>query len=163
MEALKYSGIIAETAVYPRQVNNFGVAYAFIGMYDEMQEVREKIWVGNVSEAHTERFDVVWYICALCNELDIDFPAMVQQYFDIRDEGLENYEKDFYFGKIKKFYRDGKVIDKRHITENFLLPFMHELFISYDQKSFEQGLQENYDKLMSRRQNGTIHGDGDKR
>lgn len=165
MEAKKYGEIIAQTAVYPRRVDNFGVAYAFLGMYDELQEVNEKIKIGDESGAHTERFDVVWYVCAMCEELKIDFSTIVQRYFETRESNSKAWSEgtEFYFGKIKKFYRDGKAIDNEHITEHFLLPCMDMLFENYDQEKFKEGLQENYEKLMSRRKNGTIHGDGDKR
>ena len=162
MEPNKYSEIIAATAIYPRTVHNFGVAYAFLGIHDELEEVIEKETAGDLSGAHTERFDVVWYICALCSELNKDFEELVTEYFLKREEGIVG-EFDTYLSKIKKFYRDTQAIDWEHMKQTFLFPILHSMFITYDREKFKEGLQENYEKLMLRREKGTIHGNGDKR
>jgi NTP pyrophosphatase (non-canonical NTP hydrolase) len=103
MNLTEYKKIITETAVFPRKVDDFGLAYCIIGLIDEMDEVIEKVSSGTATteEIYSEIGDVCWYLCALCNELNIPFEDVIEN-----RENLDNYLIFQLFGKIKKHYRD---------------------------------------------------------
>lgn len=162
MNTKEYKKIIEETAVYPQEVKNFGLVYCVLGIMDELTEVQQKLDEEDYEGAFTEKFDVVWYICALCKELNISFEDLISEYFEC---GSPKQEVDFnVFGIVKKFYRDDKKIIIEKFKNNFLLPTLEWLFKdSVSETDFQRGLEENYQKLLRRRTNNTIHGDGDKR
>ncbi len=162
MNLTEYKQIIKETAIYPQEVKNFGIAYCVLGLFDEIGEVMEKVEQNaDIAEINKERFDVMWYICALCNELNLNFEGIVARGRSARHYSDE-IEPSILFGMVKKYYRDGKIIDNS-IVSNLLTDLVFELFKTVDVETFNKGLQDNYDKLMKRRATNTIHGDGDNR
>lgn len=162
MKYQEYSEIISKTAIYPKEVKNFGVAYCFLGIYDELHEYHEKVRDGDIEGAKKEKGDVFWYIAALCNELDISFTILMERYKSETKKGLVEYP-NFYYGHIKKFYRDNKQIDRNHIMTSFMLPILERLLEDETDESIASILQQNYDKLIKRRETNTIQGDGDNR
>lgn len=161
MKAVDYKDIISKTAVFPRKVENFGLAYCVLGLFDEFLEVDEKVVDGAKREdILSEVGDVLWYLCALCNELDISFEQVI--------DNPKNLGKDYnpfkLFGIVKKHYRDGKVINKELVT-NYLTNFISYTFTlsNVTKIDVEDILENNYKKLIARRETNTLHGDGDNR
>lgn len=161
MNLVEYKKIINETAVFPRKVENFGLAYCLLGLFDELQEVEEKIDNRNSKEEiFSEVGDVIWYICALCNELNISFEDVI-----INNKKVEKeYTPLKLFGIVKKYYRDNKSIDKNFVY-NVLLNVTNYLFTSANVtvNDVNNIIENNYKKLIARRETNTLHGDGDNR
>ena len=169
MNLKEYSKIVDETAIYPQEVKHFGVAYTLIGMFDEMNEYMEKIAEGNKhtkEEIDAERFDVIWYICAFCKEVGLDFPEIIKDGM-LKEPPMENeLETDInpfrLFGLVKKYYRDNKELDKEKVT-SMLISFVSTILEGLSSKEVKEGLQANYDKLIDRRERNVVSGDGDNR
>ena len=61
MNLIKYEEIINKTAVYPKKVDDAGLYYCLVGLFDEIDEVKEKILDGESEESiNKELGDVVW-------------------------------------------------------------------------------------------------------
>jgi NTP pyrophosphatase (non-canonical NTP hydrolase) len=159
MNLTEYKKIITETAVFPRKVDDFGLAYCIIGLIDEMDEVIEKVSSGTATteEIYSEIGDVCWYLCALCNELNVSFEDVIEN-----RENLDNYHIFQLFGKIKKHYRDSKPFDLDQVSR-ILSSFAYGLLKGLSEENIQTILQNNYDKLIARRETNTLHGDGDNR
>jgi len=159
MNLTEYKTIISETAVFPRKVEDFGLAYCIIGLIDEMYEVMEKDESPDATkeELHSEIGDVCWYLCALCNELNISFEKVIEN-----REHLEEHHIFQLLGKIKKHYRDNKAFDLEQVYD-CLRSFTHSLLRDLSQEEIDSILKNNYDKLIARRATNTLHGDGDNR
>ena len=161
MKVVDYKDIISKTAVFPRKVDDFGLAYCLIGLFDEFLEVDEKVVDGvNREEILSEVGDVLWYLCALCNELDLSFEDIISNPKNLG----KNHSPFKLFGIVKKHYRDGKVIDKELVT-NYLINFISYTFniANVTKNDVESILENNYKKLIARRETNTLHGDGDNR
>ena len=156
-----YISIIDKTAVFPRKVEDFGLAYCLIGLFDELNEVEEKVDnKDTIENIHAEVGDVLWYLCALCNELDISFEGVVTNTYKFGKE----YNPVNLFGIIKKHYRDNKPIDKEYVFKS-LCNLSRYLFYTtkINDSTLISILESNYNKLIARRETNTLHGDGDNR
>lgn len=174
MKITEYVKLIDKTKKYPQKVDNFGIVYCYLGLMEEYQEFLEK--VENFSQnTHTsedilniykEAGDVCWYITALSLELELN----VENIFNLDDRStiIVDYRK--FPQVLKKFYRDNKPIDLKW-AENILQSWVSSIihccdYITNITKSdidFEDILDMNYEKLLSRLERGVIHGDGDNR
>ena len=160
MNIQDYKKIIDETAIYPSEVSNFGIAYCFLGLIEEIYEFN------NTEERHNiikEAGDIIWYITALSKELDLDYERIMVSHWE---DGLSyiGLEIASFAGNIKKYYRDGKVIEKEGLTillEDIISSIKYSLIMI--DSSFDEVLTINYNKLIKRRETNTIHGDGDNR
>lgn len=177
MKPVEYVDIIKKTAVFPETVDNFGVAYSFLGMLDEYSELsqaftefvelqqRRKVNDDDRMVILAEAGDVIWYITAMANEVGVEYSEI----FVRKPSGVDFYA--FYeiviqeiAGNVKKFYRDGKEIDKEKLA--YILNYAYNCVAVIGEfcgVEMEDILQYNYDKLMKRRETNTIHGDGDYR
>lgn len=163
MKLKEYSEIIEKTAIYPKEVKNFDVAYCYLGVLDEFTELSEKF--NNDApplEIMKEQGDVIWYLTALANF----FKISVEQVF-IKIINFDPTKEDIAMvfslsGKIKKYYRDNKEIPVDHVSK-FITFMWNSVTKNNSPKEIEQILQMNYDKLIARRDTGTLHGDGDNR
>jgi NTP pyrophosphatase (non-canonical NTP hydrolase) len=99
MDFKEYQQIIEETAVYPKQV---GLAYCALGLTGEAGEVADKVKkLYRDDNLHTldaasemvlidqhrpaiakELGDVLWYITALANEIDMDLEEIARMNYD---------------------------------------------------------------------------------
>lgn len=99
MDFKKYQTIIAETAVYPKEI---ALAYCAMGLTGEAGEVADKIKKLyrddklNSLDATSELLlidehrlaiakelgDVLWYITAMANEIDMDLEQVAQMNYD---------------------------------------------------------------------------------
>lgn len=213
MDPKTYKQIIAQTAIYPKTVEDFGLAYGLIGFVDETLELDEKIitilddylinmkinptivskpLLKTLTEIKKELGDVMWYSCLICEKAEIDFETFISVLEDVvsaarktQDFDYESeYEVPSIFAMVKKFYRDGKVLDKYGIIDEMIdaivknMSTVHFIYTEFnnameltkeERAEFENFfdirhvLALNYEKLMGRRENNTIHGDGDNR
>lgn len=170
MEAKEYKEIVALTAVFPKKVKNFGLAYGWLGMIDETAEFLNSL-EDLQTVANKEAGDVFWYMAAICDQVGIKFEDVIDGYLhdseffmEINDEESPVY---LFTGKIKKLYRDNKPIDLDDLTD-VLVHHLHYINFNY-QYAFDEDMDVNhimkinYDKLMLRRETNTVHGDGDNR
>lgn len=174
MELSKYQTIIAQTAVFPKSVDQFDLAYGYMGLMDEWIEWINELELfdlhNKVPNVIKEHGDWLWYMTSLCVFLDIPLENVFRS-ID-RPKSLDeisfinriNKELLGYNGRVKKFYRDSKPIDKVQFI------YIMQLMYSYGEHvadrigySIPEVLQVNYDKLIKRRETNTIHGDGDHR
>lgn len=174
MDLNKYQTIIEQTAVFPKSVDQFDLAYGYLGLGDEWIE-----WTNVVSYYRPEKdiIDVVkehgdwlWYSTALCIFNNIPIKDAFTKIMDVdptNEERFINYinRRMLQFnGNIKKFYRDNKPVDLKELT------YIIQLMYTYGEHvakrigyTIPEVLQINYDKLIKRRETNTIHGDGDHR
>lgn len=184
MKYEEYKGIVEETAVFPQKVENFGVAYCWLGLLGELGELGIAFSNAIVLKEQTrnieynkdvikEAGDVQWYVTAMAKELNIP----LEKYL-VMQENLKwpsNNPEDMIWllianftptisEMIKKFYRDGKPLDKNTIGR-FLARVMAYLKVILETvgTSYETCLEMNYNKLIKRRETNTLHGDGDNR
>lgn len=178
MKLHKYQTIINKTAVYPYEVKDFGVAYTFLGLVGEYSELiaaltKYSYYKQDKKLLLKEIGDVYWYVAAICNELDIDIEEVITlnpRYIQYSLDEIKDYlirELAIVTGmaeNIKKFYRDNKKIDVSLFCHNLyeMGLLLAELSVKLD-SSVEEVLKMNYDKLIKRKKNNTIKGDGDDR
>lgn len=174
MNLKEYNKLTHETAVYPREVNNFGLAYCFLGLIDEINEFVDVLWEESpkVLSIVKEGGDAFWYLSETCNQYtQLNFPQIVESAKELAES------EDFYSnessagsgletiaGDIKKFYRDNKPLDTMKVTAALVYEFAGIIAIFNEYGiSLEEVLETNYLKLKKRRETNTIHGDGDYR
>jgi NTP pyrophosphatase (non-canonical NTP hydrolase) len=90
MEVTKYQGIISKTAVYPEEI---GLAYCSMGLTGEAGEVADKVKklyrdkdylnTNTISEEDKQSIgkelgDVLWYVTAAANELNISLEELME-------------------------------------------------------------------------------------
>lgn len=166
----QYKNLIAATAKYPTKVHNFGLAYCILGFYDEIDEAKEKIQLNApLDDVRKEIGDVFWYTAAISLEANLSFEEIV---YKVIEENQTEYKP--LFGMTKKFYRDSKPIDKSLMVNSIvsslvnLMTFYIALYNEQQdtiniEEEIEEILKINTEKLLNRRKNNTIHGDGDNR
>ena len=170
MEVNKYKEIIKLTSLYPDTIHNAQLALSWLGLIEESEEAFDaykRFTTIDNEENRTnvikEVGDVCWYVTSIAEILDLDLDNIFKTKQNI--EELKKYKNiTLYSGNIKKFYRDGKPIDKKEIqgTLSLLMLGMLSALKNYD-ITLDLILKTNYDKLILRKQKGTIKGDGDNR
>lgn len=159
MEIKDYQEIIKKTAVFPIKVEDFGIAYCYLGIIGETDEATQC----SSSEAMKEIGDVIWYTTALCQQLSLDLEKVLSLSREIERDTI-NLDINSLAEHVKKHYRDNKVIDKL-LFEDVLTENLCYLFdlntISYD--DLPEIMELNYNKLIKRRETNTLHGSGDNR
>ena len=160
MDLVTYSGIIEKTAVYPKQVDNFDIAYCYLGIMDESFEFNEAYELGNIKAMKKEAGDVLWYLTALANFFKID----IRKVFVKKEMSIDGEYKihSKFPGLVKKYYRDEKEIPIE-IVEVFINANFNSVVEGFNDDEILEILQMNYDKLIKRRETNTLHGDGDNR
>lgn len=174
MEIIEYKQIIHETAIYPKSTDDFGKCYTLFGLLGEASELMISTFLMNRKEIVKESGDVLWYITAMCKEFDIIFELLFENDFVNRLE-QDNENVQITIGSVtedlKKYYRDGKALDLTKISL-FLLQYIELIrnvidhYNDYNQHNpitMEEVMETNYNKLIKRRQTGTLQGDGDNR
>lgn len=184
MKHKNYIEIINKTAVYPQQVDNFGKAYCFFGLageWGEMLEDYDKLVYGykepleqREASLSKEIGDVIWYITGCCKEYDLDAIEYLKiisetdgySAYNASEEILEDASYigfDKMMEPLKKFYRDGKKIDNEMKELLRVCCTYLGYIISFENLNLDTILTANYEKLMKRRDTGTLHGDGSNR
>lgn len=125
MNFKEYQQIIEETGVYPKQV---GLAYCAMGLTGEAGEVADKIKklyrddnLHALDAAHElvlidthrhsiakELGDVLWYVTAMANEIDMDLEEIAQM----------NYDKLIKRRETNTLHGSGDNREEFHITED---------------------------------------------
>lgn len=182
MKFKDYIPIIDLTAIYPQMVINFGVAYTYLGLIDEINEFNDAIWETkwdddeepNMSSEKgkvliKEAGDVVWYICALCKELNLDVESIINTPYQV----AKYSERKIYnfHGDVKKFYRDGpeslNLADLYGSLRQLVSDMKHALEVKFGEedhdKIISKVLATNSRKLKSRLRRNKIKGNGDNR
>ena len=174
MNTTAYKEIIAKTAVYPKQVDNFGLAYAWLGLIDETEEFYE-VPIDEVKRLKKEFGDAIWYICAVCNEAGASFEKVISAYLAMvistPAPTVNNYT-----GTIKKYYRDNTPLNVNELEIVLAGHLFDMYFWAYDMTEIHPEMQVvdlkellpevldmNYQKLIARRETNTLHGSGDNR
>lgn len=164
-----------ETAIYPNIGRN--CYYPVLGLIGEVGEVLVVIdeWKKDIKftrSQYKERLfseisDVFWYLAQICTEFNLDLLEVHQ-----------NRSRNYRFNEIvipllrlaeltKKVIRD----DNNHVNEervaNIKLEIQHivgylDIFIKENSFVLEEILDYNYNKLKSRQQNNSLHGDGER-
>ena len=161
MKLKEYENIIAETAIYPKEITqSFGLAYCMLGLNEEFQEYLDAT---NHTEAQKELGDVMWYVTAMATEINT---TVSELWLEFATETMFRHEpKDVQVfiirlnGKIKKHYRDGT----NYSTDIKYLLKIVLFFIANSPYDFSEILRMNYTKLIKRRETNTLHGEGDNR
>jgi len=174
MKLKDYKEIIGKTAIYPTKVDNFGLAYSWLGLIEESEEAREafELYVQDKRPSLKKALikevgDVCWYVTNIVVLENLD----IEKVFAPINKNPDGYSKYFntksierYAGNIKKLYRDNKEVDKDELTDvlNKHINIIMKSTQLYGLKLSEI-LETNYNKLIKRRETNTIQGDGDNR
>lgn len=157
MEIGEYKGIIKETAIYPTKVDNFGLAYCWLGLIGESEEAMLAEGEDKIGEIG----DVVWYSTAIANEMNLNLENILHSTIDVNDyyPNLNEYSE-----KIKKYYRDNTPIDVEEL-ENVLAYNLKNVFAfcMVEEDTLDEIMEKNYTKLIKRRETNKLHGDGNHR
>lgn len=172
MKIEEYHKITDETAVYPESVNNFGLAYLYLGLIGEVEELFslfDKDKQVRMQEFINEFGDIIWYATSIYKLLNIDVKEIDNAYnnkFDIDpttdiDINILSISQD-----IKKFYRDNKPIDIERVKlviSDVICSCRDVLFKSNNNELIELDdvLDINFKKLSERKKENKIKGDGD--
>lgn len=152
----QYPEIIKKTAIFPKTVDDFSLAYFIIGFYDELSEYFEKVEGGaSEEEIIKEAGDVCWYACGLCDQLGIDFIKLLE----LPKVENKNINSLRLLGMVKKYYRDNKEMNVELVKETLLVILQKIL----GPLNIDKVLEINYNKLLTRLENNTVQGDGDNR
>lgn len=173
----KYSELACALAVYPATATE---VYPALGLCDEVGEVYDKylnLVVNDDSnlEMQKELGDVCWYVFALANDcaiglqnalpmlqdIDLNFAVAAQYSNGPYDQMI--IDAALIAGYVKKQIRDN--VDRRsEITQALVRILRCIAYIASDMNSsLEQILLINLEKLYSRKERGTLKGDGDNR
>lgn len=152
------------TAIYPRQ---YAIAYPALGLIGELTELKEAIWqcdgpTQNIQPVVKEAGDVMWYCANLASDMGVclahlDSQVLLNDYLSDKAIGL-------FAEKVKKLIRDGSE-DKRVATLKFISLAIATVRTACHcfGVSFKDVLTTNLEKLESRKERGTLQGDGDNR
>lgn len=171
MKIEDYKKITEETAIYPKSVKNFSLAYCWLGLIEECteaQEAMEEFLKDPKDELLRkalvkEMGDVCWYVTSLAMLQDLSLEEIFHCKAPLEDLYMHKTINAF-SGYIKKYYRDKKDIKKEEFTGtlSLLITGVFDMLSNHD-ITLEEVLQTNYDKLTKRKEKNLLHGDGDNR
>lgn len=167
MEINEYKTIVEKTAIYPNKVDNFGLAYCWLGLIGETEELYLEVDNPDRKTIIKEHGDVLWYTTSICNILGIDLKEVFLKVDDVLIVPSQSNlipSLNQFAEVIKKYYRDNKEIDKELMTlvlAKNLACISDEFNISDNE--VKESMQMNYDKLMKRRETNTLSGSGSNR
>lgn len=152
------------TAIYPRQ---YAIAYPALGLIGELNELKQAWldWEDGFTELDLslikEMGDVMWYCANLAADLGVSLSTL-----DSLAPATMPSDKavGIFAEKLKKLIRD-ESDDKREYVLAFITSVIASIRKLCDDFcfSFEDVLTTNLDKLESRKERGTLQGDGDNR
>lgn len=166
--------------IYPQKVDNFGLAYSFLGLIDELGEmhdalvrVEQKPTIPSISNLVKESGDVLWYISAISEEANFDTERILQRQhpknYPLTNNLLRLYSPVFELvteksGAVKKLYRDGQHLNLNN-WELLLIKIVEFIGICLERYDITvmECLEVNSVKLQRRKHNNTIKGNGDER
>jgi NTP pyrophosphatase (non-canonical NTP hydrolase) len=166
LEFADYQQQAAKTAIYPRKVDDFSLAYLSLKLCGEANELRKAIGLENVVK---EAGDVLWYAAVLAKEgdLTLEIPREGVRSIPAQKEGLISPPAEI-AELIGKAYRDndGRLNEQtQNAIERRLMHMLACVRGILDRRgaSFDAMLQANLDKLADRAARNVLHGSGDNR
>ena len=169
MDVNEYQRWTRTVAVYSKEKS---IEYLGFGVGNEWGESVEKVQGGADKEAILDELgDYNWYLARLSDELGIEFESLLGTFDTELDPDLISTIGDITTscifklqGVIKKHVRgdfDTEELSKRSLE--YLEALVSGLEIMLGDYSMETLAQRNHDKLMARKEKGTLKGDGDNR
>lgn len=171
MEVQQYKEIINKTAIFPKEHE---LSYPILGLIGEFGEFKVALrdmtlYVKQPNKRKNllkEAGDVLWYITAICKVYGIEATEVIIE----NGKGKFDWsvtESDIRIAEIaesiKKYLRDDK-IDLDKLKENLIFVSDTVRMSSvYNGIMLSEILKTNYEKLIKRRETGTLQGSGDHR
>ena len=180
MDIEHYQKFVNETAFFPKSSQGRNLSYLVMGIVEEVGEIFEfivKKETLNENEYILEQIikesgDLLWYITAICNEINFSLERLMQYAKVKKNKHISNNSLLIYLGNlsgaVKKMIRDDneKITDKKSdlIINNlcYILMFVLQLCDENNVK-FKVVLEINAKKIKDRQKRGTLKGSGNDR
>lgn len=157
----EYQARAVATAIYPRE---HAIAYPALGLIGELSEFQLAYIAAEpdyTEDLVKEAGDVCWYCANLCNDLGVELQSLSFR----RGADLPSFMFVGQFcEQVKKYIRDGNKNKQEYILD-FVEHVMSALASRLSEFciSLNTALTTNLEKLESRKERGTLQGDGDNR
>ena len=180
MDIEHYQKFVNKTAFFPKSSQGRNLSYLVMGIVEEVGEIFEfivKKETLNENEYILEQIikesgDLLWYITAICNEINFSLERLMQYAKVKKNKHISNNSLLIYLGNlsgaVKKMIRDDneKITDKKSdlIINNlcYILMFVLQLCDENNVK-FKVVLEINAKKIKDRQKRGTLKGSGNDR
>lgn len=187
MDIERYQKFVNKTAFFPKSSQGRNLSYLVMGVVEEVGEIFEfivKKETLNETELYSfkveyileqtikESGDLLWYITAICNEINFSLERLMQYAKVKKNKHISNSSLLIYLGNlsgaVKKMIRDDneKITDKKSdlIINNlcYILMFVLQLCDENNVK-FKVVLEINAKKIKDRQKRGTLKGSGNDR
>ncbi len=180
MDIEHYQKFVNKTAFFPKSSQGRNLSYLVMGIVEEVGEIFEfivKKETLNENEYILEQIikesgDLLWYITAICNEINFSLERLMQYTKVKKNKHISNNSLLIYLGNlsgaVKKMIRDDyeKITDKKSdlIINNlcYILMFVLQLCDENNVK-FKVVLEINAKKIKDRQKRGTLKGSGNDR
>tara|TARA_B100000678_G_scaffold275111_1_gene266760 strand:+ start:862 stop:1398 length:537 start_codon:yes stop_codon:yes gene_type:complete len=178
MDIEHYQKFVNKTAFFPKSSQGRNLSYLVMGIVEEVGEIFEFIVKKETLNEYIleqiikESGDLLWYITAICNEINFSLERLMQYAKVKKNKHISNNSLLIYLGNlsgaVKKMIRDDneKITDKKSdlIINNlcYILIFVLQLCDENNVK-FKVVLEINAKKIKDRQKRGTLKGSGNDR
>ena len=180
MDIEHYQKFVNKTAFFPKSSQGRNLSYLVMGVVEEVGEIFEFIVKKEtlneneyiLEQTIKESGDLLWYITAICNEINFSLERLMQYAKVKKNKHISNNSLLIYLGNlsgaVKKMIRDDyeKITDKKSdlIINNlcYILIFVLQLCDENNVK-FKVVLEINAKKIKDRQKRGTLKGSGNDR
>tara|TARA_Y100000780_G_C13500731_1_gene345981 strand:- start:2 stop:544 length:543 start_codon:yes stop_codon:yes gene_type:complete len=180
MDIEHYQKFVNKTAFFPKSSQGRNLSYLVMGIVEEVGEIFEFIVKKEtlneneyiLEQTIKESGDLLWYITAICNEINFSLERLMQYTKVKKNKHISNNSLLIYLGNlsgaVKKMIRDDyeKITDKKSdlIINNlcYILMFVLQLCDENNVK-FKVVLEINAKKIKDRQKRGTLKGSGNDR
>ena len=178
MDIEHYQKFVNKTAFFPKSSQGRNLSYLVMGIVEEVGEIFEFIVKKETLNEYIleqiikESGDLLWYITAICNEINFSLERLMQYAKVKKNKHISNSSLLIYLGNlsgaVKKMIRDDneKITDKKSdlIINNlcYILIFVLQLCDENNVK-FKVVLEINAKKIKDRQKRGTLKGSGNDR
>jgi len=178
MDIEHYQKFVNKTAFFPKSSQGRNLSYLVMGIVEEVGEIFEFIVKKETLNKYIleqiikESGDLLWYITAICNEINFSLERLMQYAKVKKNKHISNNSLLIYLGNlsgaVKKMIRDDneKITDKKSdlIINNlcYILIFVLQLCDENNVK-FKVVLEINAKKIKDRQKRGTLKGSGNDR
>jgi len=180
MDIEHYQKFVNKTAFFPKSSQGRNLSYLVMGIVEEVGEIFEFIVKKEtlneneyiLEQTIKESGDLLWYITAICNEINFSLERLMQYAKVKKNKHISNNSLLIYLGNlsgaVKKMIRDDneKITDKKSdlIINNlcYILMFVLQLCDENNVK-FKVVLEINAKKIKDRQKRGTLKGSGNDR
>ena len=178
MDIEHYQKFVNKTAFFPKSSQGRNLSYLVMGIVEEVGEIFEFIVKKEtfneyiLEQTIKESGDLLWYITAICNEINFSLERLMQYAKVKKNKHISNISLLIYLGNlsgaVKKMIRDDneKITDKKSdlIINNlcYILMFVLQLCDENNVK-FKVVLEINAKKIKDRQKRGTLKGSGNDR